>query len=246
MNNSLLELKERYSEEYTTATTHPKLVISIVGPKNLQTNVAQFPLIKLQNILIKRLFDVLISSLTIVLLLSWLIPILAILIKIDSKGPVFFIQKRNKKDGKFFYCLKLRTMVVNAESDTLTAIFNDKRITSLGKFLRNSHLDELPQFFNVLIGDMSIIGPRPHMYIENMKYNARFDHYHERHAVKPGITGLAQSLGYHGPITNSSELEKKIAYDIFYIRHWTLLMDAKIFVSTVVTTYKKFVLPLKS
>ena len=245
MNNSLLELKELYSQEYINVT-HLTAVIPEVANKNIVPNVYRSPLFKLQNVFVKRLLDLLISFLAILFILSWLMPILAILIKLDSVGPVFFIQKRNKKDGKFFYCLKLRTMIVNADSDTLTATINDRRITSLGKFLRRSHLDELPQFINVLIGDMSIIGPRPHMYVENIKYHERYNFYNERHAVKPGITGLAQSLGYHGPISNATQLEKKIAYDIFYIQHWSLAMDAKILINTIITIYKKFAYPLKS
>lgn len=245
MNNSLLELKERYRQEYIDVSLHPTSVSTEVMKVSTSKNKNCSPLIKLKNIILKRALDLLISLAAIVFLLSWLMPILALLIKIDSIGPVFFVQKRNKKDGKFFYCFKLRTMVINAQSDTLTATINDKRITSIGKFLRRSHLDELPQFINVLIGDMSIIGPRPHMYVENIKYNSLYDFYNERHAVKPGITGLAQSLGYHGPIIDESQLEKKIAYDIFYIYNWSLAMDTKILFKTIISIYKKFVYPLK-
>lgn len=232
MNNNSFELKERYKQEYSVLTLTPSL-------SSVPTCTAASPLVKRHNQIVKRILDVLISSIVIVGLLSWLLPIIALLIKINSSGPVFFIQKRNKKDGKFFYCLKLRTMVVNKEADTLSALVNDHRITSLGRFLRKSHLDELPQFINVLLGDMSLIGPRPHMFVENIKYKYRFSAYDQRHIVKPGITGLAQSLGYHGPITDEGQLEKKIEYDLLYINNWSLLLDAKILVKTINVIYKK-------
>jgi putative colanic acid biosynthesis UDP-glucose lipid carrier transferase len=228
MNNNSFELKERYKHEYFEPV--------ILTVRNF--GVAS-PLKKRYNQVLKRVLDILISSLVIVGILSWLLPIIAFLIKINSAGPVFFVQKRNKKNGKLFYCLKLRTMVVNKEADTLTAIVNDERVTSLGKFLRKTHLDEMPQFINVFLGDMSLIGPRPHMFVENIKYGHMFSAYDQRQAVKPGITGLAQSLGYHGPITTNGELEKKIEYDLLYIHNWSLLLDAKILVKTINVIYKK-------
>jgi putative colanic acid biosynthesis UDP-glucose lipid carrier transferase len=161
------------------------------------------------------------------------------MIKIDSSGPIFFIQKRNKKDGRLFHCIKLRTMRINADADMLTSILNDSRITGLGKFLRLSHLDELPQFINVLIGDMSVIGPRPHMVTENVKYKSILNYYNHRHFVKPGITGLAQSFGYHGPVNDLSHLNKKIMYDIFYIKNWSVMMDVKILIRTIRMISKK-------
>jgi putative colanic acid biosynthesis UDP-glucose lipid carrier transferase len=246
MNNSLLKLKEPYDQRYINGSSHTTLVSTDVVSFKVITGINFSPLLKAQNKVVKRVIDLLISTTAIVFMLSWLLPILAILIKIDSPGPVFFVQKRNKKDGKFFYCLKFRTMVVNAQSDTLTATVNDKRITSLGKFLRRSHIDELPQLINVLIGDMSIIGPRPHMSFENLKYNELYTFYHKRHVVKPGITGLAQSLGYHGPMIKAGELEKKIEYDIHYINNWSLFLDLKILKDTATIIYKKFSHPLKS
>lgn len=203
------------------------------------TPVNRSPLTRSYNLLLKRILDIVLSMLVIVCVLSWLLPLLALLIKIDSRGPVFFIQKRNKKNGKTFYCLKLRTMVVNKEADTLTATRNDHRITGLGNFLRISHLDELPQFINVFFGEMSVIGPRPHMPVENIKYNLLFNAYNDRHLVKPGITGLAQSFGCHGPVSNIHQIEKKVAYDIFYINNWSLAMDIKILFRTLTMVYKK-------
>ncbi|MBB2144640.1 exopolysaccharide biosynthesis protein [Pedobacter sp. LMG 31464] len=246
MNNSLLKLKEPYDQRYINGSSHAASVSTEVVSFRVITSINCSPLFKTQNRIAKRLVDLLISTTAIVFLLSWLVPILAILIKIDSAGPVFFVQKRNKKDGRFFYCLKFRTMVVNTQSDTLTATVNDKRITSLGKFLRRSYIDELPQLINVLIGDMSIIGPRPHMSVENIKYSQLYTFYHKRHAVKPGITGLAQSLGYHGPMVKQGELEKKIEYDIHYINNWSIFLDMKILKDTAAIIYKKFAHPLKS
>ena len=180
-----------------------------------------------------------ISAIAILLLLWWLLPLIALLVKIDSRGPVFFIQKRNKKSGRLFHCIKFRTMLVNEEADTLTSVLNDNRITGLGKFLRKSHLDELPQFINVLKGDMSVIGPRPHMVTENIRFKGILNFYNDRHFVKPGITGLAQSFGLHGPINDLVHLEKKIAYDIFYIKNWSVTMDIKILIRTIGMIFKK-------
>jgi putative colanic acid biosynthesis UDP-glucose lipid carrier transferase len=197
------------------------------------------PLFKKYNSLIKRMFDVIISVMATLLLLWWLLPLIALLVKIDSGGPVFFIQKRNKKSGRLFHCIKFRTMLVNEHADTLTSVLNDNRVTRLGKFLRKSHLDELPQFINVLKGDMSVIGPRPHMVTENIRFKGILNFYNDRHFVKPGITGLAQSFGLHGPINELVHLEKKIAYDIFYIKNWSVTMDIKILIRTIGMIFKK-------
>ena len=130
-------------------------------------------------------------------------------------------------------------MVVNDDSDKLAAVINDIRVTRLGRFLRKSHIDELPQFFNVLIGDMSIVGPRPHMLIENVRYNEMFSYYNDRHYVKPGITGLAQSYGYHGAINDVNVINKKTDFDIMYIKKWTVLMAIKIILRTIYNTIKR-------
>ena len=190
------------------------------------------PLGNLWNIIIKRGFDILISSILIVAVLSWLIPLLAILIKLDSRGPVFFLQKRNKDGGRLFTCIKFRSMFVNKEADILIACENDKRITRFGKFLRKYHIDELPQLFNVLIGDMSIIGPRPHMVSENIIYGNLFREYDLRHSVRPGITGLAQSYGNFGATTDMEKVKERMVLDIQYISNWSLKMDIKILCRT--------------
>src|SRR5258705_4443522 len=150
------------------------------------------------NRVLKRIIDIIFATLMIIFILSWLIPILAVLIKLDSKGPVFFLQKRNKRNGKIFLCLKFRSMIVNQDADLVPAAVNDPRITRIGKFLRRNYLDEFPQFLNVLWGDMSVVGPRPHMISENLRYDELVEHYDYRNKVKPGITGLAQVMGYVG------------------------------------------------
>ncbi len=188
--------------------------------------------------LIKRIFDIAFSSIIIVTLLSWLLPILAILIKIDSKGPAFFRQRRTGRDNKWFWCFKLRTMYVNDQSDELQATENDERITPLGKFLRSSSLDEMPQFFNVLIGDMSVVGPRPHMLKHTQDFSVEVDKFMTRHKIKPGITGLAQSMGYRGETDEFEKKKNRVKLDLFYMNNWTFYFDMKIIVNTVVSILK--------
>lgn len=188
--------------------------------------------------LFKRIFDVIFSSIIIVSLLSWLLPILAVLIKIDSKGPVFFKQRRTGRDNKWFWCLKLRTMYVNDHSDTLQATENDERITPFGKFLRNSSLDELPQFLNVFIGDMSVVGPRPHMLKHTQDFSVEVDKFMSRHRIKPGITGLAQSMGYRGETFELEQKKNRVKLDLFYMNNWTFFFDIKIIFNTIVSILK--------
>ncbi|MDB4902258.1 MAG: hypothetical protein JWQ63_1539 [Mucilaginibacter sp.] len=237
--NYLLELKENYGQSPNESAGFISRLISNHNSKHLALSITSSPLFKKHNLIIKRLFDIIISVIVISLILWWALPLLALLIKIDSSGPIFFIQKRNKKDGRLFHCIKLRTMRVNVDAHIMTAILNDNRITSLGKFLRLSHLDELPQFINVLVGDMSVIGPRPHMITENVKFKQILNYYNDRHFVKPGITGLAQSFGYHGPVNDLLHLNKKIGYDIFYIKNWSVMMDVKILTRTINMILKK-------
>jgi putative colanic acid biosynthesis UDP-glucose lipid carrier transferase len=190
------------------------------------------------NRAIKRSFDILISFVSIVGILSWSLPLLALLIKIDSRGPVFFLQKRTKRNGGFFTCIKLRTMIVNAEADKLPASEADERITGLGRFLRNHYLDELPQFFNVIWGDMSVIGPRPHMVMEDIKYEKMLESYRIRHAVKPGITGLAQVMGLVGPTDTLQKMKDRVLLDISYINNWSCRLDFKIIYRTLLKVMK--------
>jgi len=199
------------------------------------------PVLSLRNILlqepfnkfIKRLFDIVFSLFIIVCVLSWLIPVLAIIIKSESKGTIFFRQIRNGYNFKQFYCYKFRSMKINAESDTVQATRNDKRLTRVGTFLRKTSIDELPQFFNVLAGNMSVVGPRPHMVNENEKYLKSIDKFMVRHFIKPGITGLAQVNGYRGEIETHLDIVNRIKYDINYIENWSFLLDIKIIILTV-------------
>ncbi|MFL5809272.1 MAG: sugar transferase [Flavisolibacter sp.] len=184
------------------------------------------------NLVAKRFIDVFCSFFLLIFLFSWILPIIAILIKLDSKGPVFFFQKRNKRNGKVFTCIKFRTMIVNDEADSMPAHENDHRITRLGKKLRNYHLDELPQLLNVIWGDMSLIGPRPHMFTDNLKYAELFAFYSDRHRVKPGITGLAQIMGYVGATEDPEKMAQRARLDVFYIRHWSAALDTKIIFHT--------------
>jgi lipopolysaccharide/colanic/teichoic acid biosynthesis glycosyltransferase len=196
--------------------------------KDRATFQLQLPLDSISKRISKRSLDIFLSSIVIVCILSWLIPIMALLIKLDSKGPVFFLQKRNKRGGKTFTCIKFRSMIENEDADLLQATTDDERITKLGGFLRDHYLDELPQFFNVLVGDMSFIGPRPHMVSDNNKYEELIEFYDYRHKVKPGITGLSQAMGYVGETRNIQSMKDRVHLDIFYVRHWSMRLDLKI------------------
>jgi putative colanic acid biosynthesis UDP-glucose lipid carrier transferase len=190
------------------------------------------------NQLVKRTFDILLAVFVLLGLLSWLTPILAILIRLDSKGPVFFKQKRNGLDYKEFYCYKFRSMKPNPVADLYQVTKGDERITRVGKFLRKTSIDELPQFINVLKGDMSVVGPRPHMVSHTHMYAERIDKFMVRHFVKPGITGLAQVSGYRGEVETDEDIINRVRLDIFYIENWSLLLDLKIVFQTVYNALK--------
>lgn len=206
--------------------------IPILKPKPL-------PFEKIETHISKRIFDIFFASVICLFILSWLLPILWILIKLDSKGPLFFKQKRDGLDGKQFFCYKLRSMKVNKEADKLSASRNDKRITKVGAFLRKSSLDELPQFYNVLLGDMSVVGPRPHINIQTKKYVNEVKNYLIRNSVKPGITGLAQISGYRGEVIKKSDIENRVRLDVFYIENWSFFLDIKIILQTFLNFFKK-------
>lgn len=196
------------------------------------------PLDNYENQLIKRTFDIVFSSLVIIFILSWLIPVLGILIKIESKGPIFFAQKRSGLKNEYFYCLKFRSMKVNKDANHKMATKNDNRITKIGSFLRKTSIDELPQFLNVFMGDMSIVGPRPHMVSQTKKYSKILDQYMIRHFIKPGITGWAQVMGARGEIYTDKDMNNRIEKDIWYIQNWTLFLDFKIIFLTVFNVIK--------
>jgi putative colanic acid biosysnthesis UDP-glucose lipid carrier transferase len=198
-------------------------------------SVAAISLDESTNQWIKRLFDLIFSFLFFILVLSWLLPIVALLIKLDSKGPVFFVQERNGEGNKPFGCIKFRTMVVNKEADSKQAVKDDPRITPIGSFLRKSSIDELPQFLNVLKGDMSLIGPRPHPIQLNEKFSSLISTLMSRHYVKPGITGLAQCMGYRGETQTLADMENRVRLDRYYIENWSFWLDIKIIFLTVVS-----------
>lgn len=190
------------------------------------------------NKFIKRAFDIVFSSFVIVVLLSWLTPILAVLIKLESRGPVFFKQKRNGLNYHEFDCYKFRSMRPNAIADLEQVSKNDPRITRIGKFLRKTSIDELPQFYNVLLGDMSVVGPRPHMVSHTEMYARRVDKFMVRHFVKPGITGLAQTNGFRGEVENEKDIIYRVKYDIFYMENWSLTLDLRIIVMTFINAVR--------
>lgn len=187
--------------------------------------------------LFKRTFDIVFSLLVLVFILSWLCPLLAILIKIESKGPVFFKQGRPGMDENEFVCYKFRSMQMNKTTEK-EASKDDPRVTALGRFMRKTSIDELPQFLNVLLGDMSVVGPRPHLWIQNKEYGNKVKKYMIRHCVKPGITGLAQVSGFRGEITVERDMINRIKFDVFYIENWSLMLDLKIIFQTVVNIFK--------
>lgn len=184
-------------------------------------------------LLLKRFSDIILSTLVIIFLLSWLIPIIAIAIKLNSKGPAFFIQRRVGRGLRSFGCIKFRTMIPNDQANNYIACENDNRVTTLGKFLRKTSLDELPQFINVFIGDMSIVGPRPHMFADCNRFSEYIQDYKIRHMMRPGITGLAQVKGFRGPAEDSYNIVSRFYYDSVYIQNLSIRMDVSILFNTV-------------
>jgi len=186
----------------------------------------------------KRFFDILFSFTVIIFVLSWLYPLIGFLIKISSKGPVVFMQKRSGLDNKEFWCYKFRSMRKNSAADLKQASKNDSRITLIGKILRKTSLDEFPQFINVLIGDMSVVGPRPHMIKHTEQYSALIKKYMVRQLVKPGITGAAQIRGFRGETKELNEMEGRVKWDVWYIENWTFFLDVNIIFKTIFDVFK--------
>lgn len=182
---------------------------------------------------VKRIIDVAFSVFFIVGVLSWLLPLLCLLIKLTSRGPALFVQQRVGFGGRSFRCYKLRTMVINNDADLLQATEHDERITRLGRFLRKSNMDEFPQFFNILLGDMSLVGPRPHMYADCRQFSSMLPGYKVRNMVKPGLTGLAQVKGFHGPATTYNCIAMRYEWDKHYISHLSAAIDFSIIVKTI-------------
>jgi len=201
-------------------------------------SIRREPLLRMTNRVIKRGFDIFFALLIIVLVLSWLLPILALLVRLESRGSVFFKQERNGEGNKVFSVIKMRSMRINKDANQRQAVRNDPRITKLGHFMRKTNLDELPQFFNVLKGDMSVIGPRPHMLKHTIEYSLLIDKYLLRQSIKPGITGWAQVMGYRGETTDPELMKMRVLYDVWYMENWSFLLDMKIIYLTIANMVK--------
>ena len=195
------------------------------------THVANAPIVQ-RHPLRKRTFDFVFALLVVLFILIWLIPLIACIIKLESKGPILFRQLRTGKDGKPFYCFKFRSMFVNDDANTRQASLGDSRITKVGAFLRKTSLDELPQFLNVLKGEMSVVGPRPHMLKHTEDYSKVIHNFMDRHSVMPGITGLAQVSGHRGETKELEDMVNRFNADIHYLRNWSFQLDLKIVLRT--------------
>lgn len=243
-NTQLKDLLEFANENNKTIKFIPDT--KDIFSKNLKIDYYDFfPVLSLKETLLneptikifKRCFDIVFSLTVIIAILSWLAPLLAILIKLESKGPVLFKQGRPGIGEKQFYCYKFRSMRMNGTTET-EALKNDPRVTKIGKLIRKSSIDEMPQFVNVLFGDMSVVGPRPHLWSQNKIYGSKIKKYMMRHYVKPGITGLAQVSGYRGEVEIEKDMINRIKMDVFYIENWSLILDLKIIYLTVVNIIK--------
>jgi Undecaprenyl-phosphate glucose phosphotransferase len=196
------------------------------------------PLEDVNNYLLKRVFDILFSAIFLITMFPVIYLIVALLIKLSSRGPIFFKQLRTGQLNREFYCLKFRSMKVNPDSDLVQATEFDPRKTKLGNFLRKTNIDELPQFINVLRGDMSVVGPRPHMIRHTEEYSQKIDTYKVRHFCKPGITGWAQVNGFRGETRDSELMRKRVEHDIWYIENWSFWLDIKIIFRTIINIFK--------
>ena len=205
-------------------------------------NISSIPLDHAVNRVVKRIFDIAISFMVIVFILTWVIPLIGMLIKMQSPGPIFFKQLRHGKGNQDFDCWKFRTMRLNNNSDlkqttwrTFMTSKGDPRITELGLFLRRNSIDELPQFINVFMGNMSVVGPRPHPIKLNEEFLPQIDRFIQRHAVKPGVTGLAQAKGFRGATDSFFKMYGRVKLDKFYVKNWSLFLDVKIIILTVIS-----------
>ena len=196
------------------------------------------PLDEYSNRLKKRVIDIVVSTFMIVFILSWMIPIIGLLIFIESKGPIFFVQYRSGKNKIPFRCLKFRSMRINSQADTAQATKDDTRFTKVGKFIRKTSLDEFPQFINVLKGEMSIVGPRPHMLKHTDEYSKLINKYMIRQFLKPGITGWAQVNGFRGETKTVVQMQKRVEHDIWYMENWSLWLDVRIMFLTCINSFK--------
>ena len=213
------------------------MVMEVIESIPLLT-IRREPLQSMYNRFLKRAFDLLFSTMVLVTIYPILYVVLGVLIKLSSPGPILFKQKRTGLYGRDFECFKFRTMRVNADADTIQAVKDDPRKTRIGNFLRKSNLDEFPQFVNVFLGDMSVVGPRPHMLKHTEQYSALIDKYMVRHLVKPGVTGWAQVTGYRGETKTLEQMEGRVKRDVWYIENWTFFLDLKIIIVTVLNMFK--------
>lgn len=196
-------------------------------------SILEEPLSQFENRLAKRVFDIVFSGLFLCTLFPLIYLVVGIAIKLSSPGPILFKQKRSGKDGKEFWCYKFRSMRVNADSDRLQATEHDPRKTKIGEFIRKTSIDELPQFINVFLGQMSVVGPRPHMLKHTEQYSALINQYMIRHLIKPGVTGWAQVNGYRGETKELWQMKGRVERDVWYLEHWTFLLDLYIIYKTV-------------
>ncbi|KAF2509244.1 undecaprenyl-phosphate glucose phosphotransferase [Flavobacterium zhairuonense] len=196
------------------------------------------PLEAAVNRFLKKVFDICFSLFVLVFIFPWLFPIIMLIIKFESPGPVFFKQERSGRDNRSFTCLKFRSMRLNVAADSKQAVKGDSRVTRFGAFMRKTSIDELPQFFNVFFGDMSVVGPRPHMVNHTKQYSELINNYLVRQYAKPGITGWAQVNGFRGETRQLVDMENRVEYDIWYIENWSLLLDIKIIIKTVFNVFK--------
>ncbi|MDO9551486.1 sugar transferase [Rhodonellum sp.] len=220
------------------------MAITISKIRNTQTftidtdfilNRYSINLLDRSQIFLKRFFEVFLILVFLILVGSWLFPIVALLIKLESDGPIFYKQPRHGKNNVPFICFKFRSMKFDPNGQFKQASKCDPRITKIGSFLRKTSLDELPQIFNVLLGNMSIVGPRPHAIPMNKEFADKMQNFMCRHLVKPGITGLAQAKGFRGEITDISDMNNRLKYDLFYIKNWSLFFDVKIIYWTILS-----------
>lgn len=226
-----------YSVPNVSNYLHHRMYLNMIGSVPY-LSLYRDPLERVENRMLKRAFDVVFSLAFLCTLFPIVLVIVTIVTKITMPGPVFFRQKRNGINGKEFYCLKFRSMRVNAQADTLQATKDDPRKTKWGNIMRKTNIDELPQFINVLLGDMSIVGPRPHMVKHTEEYSKLIDKYMMRHFVKPGITGWSQVTGFRGETKELSQMEGRIKGDIYYMEHWTIWLDIYIIYKTVANAVK--------
>ena len=239
-NKSIYDLMYQSEKECIRFRIVPNLSIFITREVHIEyfgdlpiLSLRKEPLDDIGNRIKKRVLDLIVSLLTTILILSWLIPIIGLIILLESGRPIFFRQLRTGKNMKPFYCIKLRSMKSNKDANLKQATRNDSRVTFFGRFLRKSSLDEFPQFINVLRGEMSLVGPRPHMIKHTSDYSEVVDEYMVRQFIKPGITGWAQINGYRGEITNPEQIKMRVNKDLWYLENWTLWLDIKILFLTI-------------